>query len=57
MARFKIITSELTTYVHYIEVPDDVADPEDWVYENFDSSHEGEEVKHDFQIDEVEEVK
>ena len=57
MAKFKIITSELTTYVHYIEVPDDVADPEDWVYENFDSSHEGEEVKHDFQIDEVEEVK
>lgn len=57
MAKFKVISSQMTTYVHWIEVPDDVENKEDWVYENFDSSYEGEEVETDFQIDEVEEVK
>ena len=57
MAKFKVITSSMTRYVHWIEVPDNVDNQEDWVYENFDSSDEGEEIETDFQIDDVEEVK
>lgn len=55
MAKFKIVTTELTTYVHYIEVPDG-EDPENWIYENFDASSKGEEVDHDFDIYSMEEV-
>jgi hypothetical protein len=57
MAKFKVVTTEMTTYVHYVEVPDGEEFPVDWVYDNFDESSEGEEVEHDFQIDRVEEVK
>ena len=53
MAKFKVITSEMTTYVHYVEVPDGEEFPVDWVYDNFDESSVGKEVAHDFQIDEV----
>lgn len=56
MAKFKVVTTELTTYVHYVEVPDGEEFPEDWIYENFDASSEGKEVDHDFDIDLVEEV-
>lgn len=56
MAKFKVITSELTTYVHYVDVPEGVEDPEEWVWENFDASTKGEEVDHDFEIDSMEEV-
>jgi hypothetical protein len=56
MAKFKVITTELTTYVHYVEVPDGEEYPEDWIYDEFDPESEGEEVDHDFQIDSVEEV-
>lgn len=52
MAKFKVVTVETTTYVHYIE-----AENEDAAWEEFDDSSEGEEVDHDYEITEVEEVK
>ena len=53
MARFKVVTREIRTIVHYVE-----ADNEDWVWEEFnDSSEEGEEVDFDYQMLTVEEVK
>jgi len=52
MAKFKIVTTELTTYVHYVE-----AEHEDQAIDMvFDGGLQGEEIAHDFQIGSVEEV-
>jgi len=52
MAKFKVITTELTTYVHYVE-----AENEDQAIDMiFDGGLVGEEVSHDFQIESAEEV-
>lgn len=52
MAKFKVVTTELTTYVHYIE-----ADTEDQAIDKiFDGGLEGKEIAHDFQIESAEEV-
>lgn len=52
MAKFKVVTTELTTYVHYVE-----AENEDQAIDMvFDGGLQGEEIAHDFQIGKVEEV-
>ncbi len=53
MARFKVVTTETRTIVHYVE-----AETEQEVWDTFnDSSEEGEEVDFDYQMLKVEEVK
>ncbi len=52
MAKFKVVTTELTTYVHYVE-----AENEDQAIDMiFDGGLVGEEVSHDFQVESAEEV-
>ena len=52
MAKFKVVATELTTYVHYVE-----AETEDQAIDMIiDGGLTGEEVAHDFQIESAEEV-
>lgn len=52
MAKFKVITTELTTRVYYVE-----AETEEQAIDTvFDNGLEGEEIAHDFQFESAEEV-
>lgn len=58
MAKFKVVTTELTTYVHYVEAEteDQAIDKVTGCGFNDGYGYEGEEIAHDFQIEKVEEV-
>ena len=52
MAKFKVVVTELTTYVHYVEAEND----DQAIDMIIDNAFAGEEIAHDFQVESTEEV-
>jgi len=52
MAKFRVVTTELTTYEHFVEAETE----EQAIDKVFDNMSTGKEIAHDFQFEKVEEV-